>query len=656
MRPGTLSKRLCLGLGLLIVTGAASRGRGAVTVQSIESLLNTPISAASKYEETMSAAPASVTVLTSDDIERYGWRTLEEALQTVRGLYVSNDRNYSYLGARGFGRPTDYNNRVLVLVNGHTKNDDFYSSAGLGPMLGLNLDAIERIEIVRGPGSALYGTGAVFAVIDVITKDADAIDGLRISAEAGSFGRVGASGVYGGEIARGVDLTLAAQWQDVDGQDLYYAGYDDAETNGGVAEGLDWDRVGGAHATLTAGDVSAQAMWSSRKTGIPTGAFETAFNDPTASTLDETLYVELDYAVEPNARTGVTVRGYVDRYHYFGVYPYDGEPTYFEKNDSWWGGVEARLRWDVREYNRLVIGVEAQRHVVVDFDVWDSDDTRYTDGSYPFTVLSAYGQNTYQPLEDLSLTGGFRADIYSSDENSVTPRAAVVYRVSQTTTLKALYGEAFRVPTRYERFYVDPGYHKINPRLGPESGRTLEAVWEQRIGARLLGVLSAYRYDMADIIGEDVDPADEVSYFANVGEVHAAGLEVEVQVQLGSRGRAYASYAHQRAEDPVSGVRLTNSPTRLARAGVTAAAGPLHAAASIVVESGRSTVKDTETDAFALLNLSLSTDDLFGGVRAALHVRNVLDESYAYPGGHEHRQAEIAQNGRDIMLTIESRF
>ena len=454
MMRGRLVGGVAAGMCAVTWLAAVNVARADAFTQSLDALLNTTISAASKYEQTTRDAPAAVTILTSEDIERYGWRTIDEALQTVRGMYVSNDRNYAYLGARGFGRPTDYNNRVLLLVNGHTNNDDFYNSAALGPTLGLSLDAIERIEVVRGPGAALYGTGAVFAVIDVITKDAAAIDGLRVSAEGGSFGRKGLSGVYGQELGRDVTLALSGLWSDVAGQDLHYAEYDDIETNGGVAEGLDWDRVGGVQGSLRVGDFSAQAMFTSRKTGIPTGAFETTFNDPAASTLDEQAFFELRYSGEPTAKTGVMARGYVDYYHYIGVYPVEDEPHFIETNDSRWGGAELQLRWDAREYARNIIGVEAQRHLTVDYDL-SQGDTRYTDAEYPFDLLSVYAQSTYQPLANLSITAGWRKDMYSASADSASPRVAVIYKPFASSAMKLLYGEAFRVPTRFELFYED---------------------------------------------------------------------------------------------------------------------------------------------------------------------------------------------------------
>ncbi|MCK4591194.1 MAG: TonB-dependent receptor plug domain-containing protein, partial [Candidatus Latescibacteria bacterium] len=134
----------------------------------LEDLLNVKISTAAKYEQTISEAPASVTIITSEDIKRYGYRTLDEVLMSVRGFYTRNDRNYAYMGIRGFSRPGDYDNRILVLINGHTLNENVYGAPFFGTDLGMNLDTIERIEIVRGPGSAVYGTGAMFAVVNVI--------------------------------------------------------------------------------------------------------------------------------------------------------------------------------------------------------------------------------------------------------------------------------------------------------------------------------------------------------------------------------------------------------------------------------------------------------------------------------------------------------
>jgi len=157
---------------------------------SLEELLNIEICTAAKCEQRIMEAPSSVTIITSEDIERYGYQTLEDVLKSIGGFYVSNDRNYGYVGVRGFSRPTDYNNRILLLLNGHTLNDRVYGSAFIDATVGIDLSHIERIEIVRGPGSALYGTSAMFAVMNIITKPGADVDGLKLSIETGSYGRI----------------------------------------------------------------------------------------------------------------------------------------------------------------------------------------------------------------------------------------------------------------------------------------------------------------------------------------------------------------------------------------------------------------------------------------------------------------------------------
>ncbi len=220
-----------------------------------------------------------------------------------------------------------------------------------------------------------------------------------------------------------------------------------------------------------------------------------------------------------------------------------------------------------------------------------------------------------------------------------------------------LYGTAFRVPTRYEWFYEEGDYFKLGPTLRSEHIHAEELVWEQRMGRDVLAIVSGYQYSLEHLIDEAVDPEDGLGYFDNTSEADGLGVEAELRAQIGARGHGYVSYAYERARETGPESRLTNSPDHLGRAGVVLPVAPrLYAAAEVVVESGRLTVYDTETDPVVLLNLNLSTTDLPGGVRGALLVRNALDETYAYPGGFEHLQPAIRQNGRDIALTVEYRF
>jgi iron complex outermembrane receptor protein len=158
-------------------------------VQDLDGLLSTPISTGAKYAQDIRQVSGSVSIVTAEDIRRFGYRTLEDVLQSMAGIYTSYDRNYALVGARGFSRPTDYNNRVLLLMDGHSTNESIWGLGMLGEEMVLDLRAVDRIEVIRGPASALYGTGAMFAVINVITKSGSALQGARFEVGGGNYGR-----------------------------------------------------------------------------------------------------------------------------------------------------------------------------------------------------------------------------------------------------------------------------------------------------------------------------------------------------------------------------------------------------------------------------------------------------------------------------------
>jgi outer membrane receptor for ferrienterochelin and colicins len=625
---------------------------GAVT---LEELLNTQISTAAKYEQTSSQAPASVTIITSEDIERYGYRTLDEALMQVRGFYSRNDRNYVTLGVRGFSRPSDYDNRILVLINGHTTNENIYGAPFIGTELGLDLDIIERIEVVRGPGSALYGTGAMFAVVNIITKDGNLLDGLKVTGETGSYGRIEGSAAYGKRLGSGMDILVSGLWGDIEGQDLYFEEYDDPETNHGVAENLDWDKYYGLFTRINYGAVILQGFLSSREKGIPTGAWEMKFNDDDARTLDERGYVELKYDEDISASQHVMSRGYFDYYRYRGTYPYE-EGNWYDGNDGNWAGGEFEFRWDLRPDNRLTLGTEYQKHLRADHREWDEWET-YFDEDFPFHVTSFYLQDEYQMLENLSVTFGLRHDEYSTVGSATTPRGAIVYNPLRTSTLKFLYGEAFRAPNVYEVHYESVDEAKGNPDLNPEEIRTAEVVWEQRIGDQLFGLVSVYNYEMRNLIDQVIDPADSLFQFQNVSKVRANGVELELTARLKMGLLCYANYIVQKAEDADREERLTNSPAQILKAGlVCPVLNFLSAAAELQYETKRITVYETETEPYFVANVNLATKPLLDRAKVSLLIRNLFDEEYSLPGGYEHEQDAIVQDGRTMTAKVELMF
>ena len=154
---------------LLTLASCAPVAQGAqeLTEMSLDQLLDIPVVSASRFEQKSSETPSTVSVVTQDDIRQYGWRTLGEVLRSLRGFYVHYDRGYEYVGTRGFARPQDFNTRVLLLVDGHRMNDAVYDTAYIGTDSIIDLDLVDHIEVIRGPGSSIYGSNALFGVINV---------------------------------------------------------------------------------------------------------------------------------------------------------------------------------------------------------------------------------------------------------------------------------------------------------------------------------------------------------------------------------------------------------------------------------------------------------------------------------------------------------
>src|ERR1041385_152311 len=182
------------------------------------------VEAASKYKQKTTEAPSSVTIITSDEVKKYGHRTLADILASAPGLYVTYDRAYSFLGVRGFNRG-DYNSRVLLLVDGHRVNNSLSDGAFISTEFILDVDLIDRVEIIRGPGSSLYGNNAFFGVINVITRRGRDMprNGAELSGEVASFDTYKGRATYGNKFNNGLELLLSGTLYDSAGQErLFY--------------------------------------------------------------------------------------------------------------------------------------------------------------------------------------------------------------------------------------------------------------------------------------------------------------------------------------------------------------------------------------------------------------------------------------------------
>lgn len=267
---------------------------------TIEDLMNMKVETASKYEQTLNQAPASMSVITAEDIQRYGYQTLSEALNSLTGFYLTYDRDYNYAGIRGFSPPGDNNERFLILIDGHEMNEDIYGTAGIGNDFGIDMNTVERIEVVRGPGSAMYGTGAMFAVINVITKYSEEGKAKREKGELmvnnniESYDTYKESVYYAKKFDNDLMVSISGKYGYSKGQNLFFKDYKDS-INHGVAENLDGARYYNTYLKIAYKDFSLSGYFNSSEKGVPTASWGMEFDKPGAQTLDIGRFIELRY-------------------------------------------------------------------------------------------------------------------------------------------------------------------------------------------------------------------------------------------------------------------------------------------------------------------------------------------------------------------------
>ncbi len=632
-------------------------------LSSLDSLLNVRISSVAKYEQSTQEAPASVTIISKEDIHDYGYNDVGELLNAVRDLYITFDRNYTYLGLRGYGRPTDYNNRVAVMINGVVLNENLWGAAPIGTELyGLNMDIIERVEVIRGPASALYGNYPMLGMINIVTQTGETLDGLKTSVESGSYGKWQGSAAFAKTTARGLDISVGARVGKITGQRLYYPEYDDSSTSNGIADKLDGSKWWGLNARLSYRNWTVQGFVSSRTVNVPTAAYSSIFGDPRFVVTDRYAFLESEYAKDLSPKTAVFAKAWGYTYYDRGAYPLDSADGGYQRDgvDGLWVGGEARIRHDLASNNRLVVGIDAQHIFKANYFI-DLVDTQLYNFPVAYSTFAAFAQDEYQPIKQVSITAGLRFDMLYLGKLALTPRLAVNVFASKSATFKFLYGWAFRAPNAYEANINDPTYIKGNANLRPETIHNLELVYEQKIGKHQTVAASVFRQNILHVIDQVIDPADSLLQYQNIDNSGGFGASAEWNGRFLYGLHAYGNYSYASMANRETQEWLTNSPRHMLKAGLSV---PIlkhfRFSPETVIQSGRRTVYDTETAPFAYLSAQLLVAPHLRGraavlnrVQLAFKVRNLLDAHYAYPGGFEHVQASIPQNGRNYNLKLQ---
>jgi outer membrane receptor for ferrienterochelin and colicins len=613
---------------------------------------------ASKFEQKVTQAPSSVSIVTSQDIKKNGYRTLADILRSVPGFYVTYDRNYSYVGVRGFGRPGDYNSRILLLFDGHRTNDNVFNQALVGTEAVLDVDLIDRVEIIRGPGSSLYGSNAFFGVINIITRRGRDLKGTEVSGEAGSFNTYKGRLSYGNRYQNGTEAIMSASAYDSKGDRLYYSEYDSPATNNGITNNTDYDRSQNLFSTVAFGDFTLQGAYSSRTKGIPTGAFSTDFNDPRNKTVDTRSYADLKYEHGMTTRTDLTVRLFYDYYHYTGDYLYSGVTNRDVTNGTWLGS-EVKLSTRLQDMQRLIIGAEYQGSIREDQQNFNVDPyASYLDDVRRSRIMATYLQDEITFSKSLILNAGVRYDHYSTFGGTTNPRLALIATPAEKSTIKVLYGSAFRAPNDYELYYQVPGLSVANPDLKPEKITTTEVVYDQYFGDHLRASVSGYYYKIKDLINYGTDPVTLLPQFQNLDEVTAKGSEAELDGKWANGVEARISYTVQRTKDQLTGDPLTNSPGQMGKIvlNVPVIKEKLFLGVEEQYLGRRKTDAGGYASAFAITNLTLFSQNLLQRLEASVSIYNLFDKEYGDPVTLDFVQPTIRQDGRSYRFKLTYAF
>jgi outer membrane receptor for ferrienterochelin and colicin len=533
-------------------------------------------------------APAVASVITAADIAAMGATDLDQVLESVPGVHVNrgpNGNNPLYV-VRGI--VTAYTPQLLMLQNGVPITTAFIGNKG-NLWGGYPVEHIARIEIIRGPGSALYGSDAFSGVINIITKGAAEAQGTEFGMRAGSFDTYDTWIQHGGKLGP-VEVQAYVRYGQTDGFSSQVDA--DAQTRN--------DTLFKTHASLAPGGLNNQVksadanldliygQWRARfgykkRYDMGTGAGIASALDPVGRQRSERITTSLNWAEPLVTRdwgmgAGISTQQYSQEVPVWyrllppgvtfptGTFPDGmiGAPETWERtyrlsgyaDYSGLAGHHVRIGvghddidlYRVREYrnfNYAANGTPIPLPTVVE--------TTYTT---PFLrpqgrrIDYVYVQDEWNFAKDWNLTAGVRHDRYSDFGGTTNPRLALVWDASFDLTAKLLYGRAFRAPSFSESYGITNPVAIGNPNLQPERNATTELAfaWQARTDATVN--LTFYRYDMKNLIRTvtNATPGTGATY-ANIGNQTGHGIELESNWTVTRDLRLSGNYAWQRSID-----------------------------------------------------------------------------------------------------------
>ncbi len=633
-------------------------------------------------------APAVASVITAEDIERTGVATLQEALEMVPGIHVTG---MNQNGGTGFslsaysvrGVQTNKNPHVLLLINSIPVTG---LTSGNRVIRVLPAANISRIEVIRGPGSAVYGADAFSGTINVITKNAKEIDGTRFGFRGGSFDTYNAWGQHGDTLGRW-NAALSLEYMetggdtgrilDTDTQTNFDRKY---ETSASYAPGsLETDgKILTAHTELAKDNWTLRAMgyWNDSHFGAGGGNALGTKEWSQNAYLAGIAYQNNELADNWNFAANISYLYHDDEtmieiFPAGAILPVGADGNLFTPGggmvsfpEGVWGGPGRTEQTVAGEFTALYFGFENHffrigaglKHQDVDPKAVANFGAGILDGTeevvYKNMVSTTGTEYIYMPdctrnirflyLQDewkfarkWELTAGVRYDYYSDFGNTVNPRLALVWNSTESLTLKLLFGSAFRPPAFAELYAKNNPVVKGNPDLDPETVRTLELAFDYQPVPRLRATFNLFGYKIKDLIEKVRDPETDIGYWQNLRDQEGYGFETEVKAGITKNLRVTANFSYQNAEDADTDETVPHAPGMQAYFNAHWIFLPEWSVDAYMhwIGDRKRPGNDTrpDVDDYATVNLSLRRKNIFRHWDFVVAARNLFDEDIREP-------------------------
>ena len=514
---------------------------------SVDELMNVEVTSVTKEPQKLLRAPASIQVITAEDIRRSGATTLPEALRLADNLQVAQINAHDWaISARGFN--ADLANKLLVLIDGRAIYTPLYGGV-LWNVQDYLLEDIDRIEVISGPGGTLWGANAVNGVINIVTKAARDTQGLYGYAAAGNKLEEQGGLRFGAQLAPGVYFRTYGKYTD-EGAEITSTGARADDAWHTARGGFRLDREAGADQFTVQGD-----GYSGLEANVGTPDAELSG----ANVLARWTHTRADDA-------SMSLQAYYD--HTYITQPYAGNPPALfvsgfpasaltDSLDTYDLDFQDHFRWSTRQKVSWGLGYRATREAN-----YDLAEIRFSPPVLDHSLYSGFLQDEIELAPSLYLTAGSKLEHNGYTGFEVEPSVRLQWNVDPGELLWAAVSRAVRTPSRYDRDLVAPSGFinappplefptyiiKDSPDFVSETLIAYEAGYRAKLGSRLTGSLSTFYNDYHDLRSVTATPTTAFYiypfpiFFQNNLEGDTYGFELSVSYQMLEWWRLHAGY------------------------------------------------------------------------------------------------------------------